>query len=198
VPLFRRRPLAWDEATPDEELVGRAQGGQREAFGVLYDRYLPRVYRYCYRLLGRREAAEDANGRVFLNALAALPAFRARSFRAWLFAIAHNVVVDDLRARRADLPLEAAAELHDTAPSPEEEAIAVLERCTILALLPRLAEDQRHVVALRLAGLSAAEIGEALGKPRNAVDGLQHRAVLRLQALVAAGARPGAERGRVR
>jgi RNA polymerase sigma-70 factor (ECF subfamily) len=193
VPLLRRRPPAWDEATPDEELVGRAQHGQREAFGALYDRYLPRVYRYCYRLLGSREAAEDANARVFVNALAALPAFRARSVRAWLFAIAHNVVVDELRARRADLPLEAAAGLLDPAPSPEAAAIAAAERCAVLDLLPRLAEDQRHVVALRLAGLSAAEIGEALGKPRNAVDGLQHRALLRLQALVAAD-----ERGTVR
>jgi len=195
VPLFRRRLPAWDEATPDEELVGRAQRGQREAFGALYDRYLPRVYRYCYRLLGSREAAEDANGRVFMNALTALPAFRARSFRAWLFAIAHNVVVDELRARRADLPLEAAAGVLDSAPSPEEAAIAAVERGAILALLPRLAEDQRHVVALRLAGLSAAEIGEALGKPRNAVDGLQHRAVLRLRALLAAGAEPATKGG---
>jgi RNA polymerase sigma-70 factor (ECF subfamily) len=188
VPLFRRRPLPWDETTPDDELVEWAQRGQREAFGALYDRYLPRVYRYCYRLLGSHEAAEDANGRVFMNALAALPTFRARSFRAWLFAIAHNVVVDELRARRASLPLEAAAGVLDPAPSPEEAAIAADDQCAILALLPQLAEDQRHVVALRLAGLSAAEIGEALGKPRNAIDGLQHRAVLRLQTLVAAGA----------
>ena len=190
MPLLRRRPPAWDEATPDEELVGRAQRGEREAFGALYDRHLPRVFRYCGRLLGGREAAEDATARVFANALAALPAFRARSFRAWLFAIAHNVVVDELRARRAALPLEAAADVPDPEPPPEEAALAAADRHAVLALLPRLAEDQRHVVALRLAGLSAAEIGEALGKSRNAVDGLQHRAVLRLRALVAAGAEP--------
>ena len=198
MPLFRRRPPAWDEATPDEELVGLAQRGRREAFGALYDRYLPGVYRYCYRLLGSREAAEDANGRVFMNALAALPAFRARSFRAWLFAIAHNVVVDELRARRDSLPLEAAAGVVDPTPSPEEVAVAAADRHAVLALLPRLAEDQRHVVALRLAGLSAAEIGEVLGKPRNAVDGLQHRALLRLRALAAAGAEPATKGGRAR
>ena len=194
---LRRRPPGWGQAAPDEELVGWAQRGQREAFGALYDRYLPRVYGYCHRLLGSREAAEDANGQVFLKALAALPAYRARAFRGWLFAIAHNAVVDELRARRGDHPLEAAAGVRDPAPSPEELVVGAAEQDDLLALVRRLAEDQRHVVALRLAGLSAAEIGEALGKPRNAVDGLQHRAVLRLRAL-AAGAGTGAGRGRVR
>jgi hypothetical protein len=52
--------------------VARAQQGEREAFGVLYDRYLPRVYAYCYRLLGEREAAEDANTEVFMRTLSAL------------------------------------------------------------------------------------------------------------------------------
>jgi RNA polymerase sigma-70 factor (ECF subfamily) len=186
--MFRRDPPSRDEALVDEELAERARCGQREAFGTLYDRYLPHVYRYCYRLLGNREAAEDANSRVFMNALAALPKFQTRSFRSWLFAIAHNVVVDELRAKRVSIPLEFASDLLDPAPSPEAAAIAAVERHAIVALLPQLAEDQRHVVALRLAGLSAAEIGEVLGKPRNAVDGLQHRAVLRLQALLAAGA----------
>ena len=190
---FRRRPPRWDEATPDEELVGWAQRGQREAFAVLYDRHLAKVYAYCYRLLGSRTAAEDATSAVFARVLTALPGFRARCFRGWLFAIAHNVAVDELRTRRGELPLEAAAGLLDPAPSPEELAIAAGDRSAVVGLLGRLSEDQRHVVALRLSGLSAAEIGEALGKPRNAVDGLQHRALLRLRALVAAGA--GATKG---
>jgi RNA polymerase sigma-70 factor (ECF subfamily) len=187
VPLIRRRPRGWDVTTPDEELVERAQRGEREAFGALYDRYLGRVHGYCYRLLGEREAAEDANSAVFTRALAALPAYRARSFRSWLFAIAHNAVVDELRRRRPELPLEAAAGLFDPAPSPEDLMLAAADRHEIIALLERLSEDQRHVVALRLSGLSAAEIGEVLGKPRNAIDGLQHRAAIRLRGLVAAG-----------
>ena len=186
--LFRRRPSLWDEATPDEELVGWAQRGQREAFGLLYDRYVARVYAYCFRLLGSRPAAEDATSTVFAKALAALPAYRAHAFRSWLFAIAHNVVVDELRTRRQEMPLESATDLCDPAPSPEALAITATERGALWTVLPRLTEDQRHVVALRLAGLSAAEIGEALGRPRNAVDGLQHRALLRLRALLDAGA----------
>ena len=187
MPLFRRhRAPKWDVATPDEELVAWAQRGEREAFGAHYDRYLSRVHGYCYRLLGTREAAEDANTEVFMRALAALPAYRAGSFRSWLFAIAHNVVADELRRRRPAISLEAVV-LVDRGPSPEEIATAAAERSALLALLSRLSTDQRDVVALRLSGLSAAEIGEALGKPRNAVDGLHHRALLRLRSLVATG-----------
>jgi RNA polymerase sigma-70 factor (ECF subfamily) len=188
--MFRRHrppPREWDAATADEELAALSQAGEREAFAALYDRYLPRVHGYCYRMLGTREAAEDANTEVFMRALAALPAYRAGSFRSWLFAIAHNVVVDELRRRRPTFPLHEAADLTDRGPSPEEAAVAAVDWSNVLTLLPRLSEDQRQVVALRLSGLSAVEIGEALGKPRNAIDGIHHRALLRLRSLVAAG-----------
>jgi RNA polymerase sigma-70 factor (ECF subfamily) len=174
-----------DTTAPDEELVARAQHGEREAFGALYDRYLPRVYGYCYRVLGQREAAEDANTEVFMRALTALPAYRSGSFRSWLFAIAHNVIADAVRQRHGGVPLAEAVDLADHGPSLEDRTAAAAERSVIVALLPRLSADQQQVIALRLSGLTAVEIGEALGKPRNAVDGLQHRAVLRLRALVA-------------
>jgi RNA polymerase sigma-70 factor (ECF subfamily) len=186
VPLFRRHPHNW-EAMTDEELVGRAQRGQREAFGVLYDRYLNAVYGYCHRMLGDRLAAEDANSTVFTKALSALPSYQARSFRSWLFAIAHNVIVDELRGQRVTLPLEAAGALFDPDPSPEELAITAIERQSLESLLPCLSADQQYVVALRISGLTAAEIAEAMGRPRNAIDGIQHRAINRLRELMTAG-----------
>jgi RNA polymerase sigma-70 factor (ECF subfamily) len=187
VPLFRHRTARWDADTADDELVALAQRGDREAFAALYDRYLPRIHGYAYRLLGGREAAEDASTEVFMRALAALPAYRAGSFRSWLFAIAHNVVADELRRRRPAASAEAMETLIDPGPSPEDIATAAADWSSVLTLLPRLSPDQQEVVALRLSGLSAAEIGEALGKPRNAIDGLHHRALLRLRSLVATG-----------
>src|SRR5687767_6167045 len=109
MPLFRRRSLPWTAATPDEDLVAQAQRGDREAFAVLYDRYLARVHGYCYRLLGEREAAEDATTDTFMRALTALPACRTGSFRSWLFAITHNVIADEWRRQRPTVSLEAAA-----------------------------------------------------------------------------------------
>ena len=73
----------------------------------------------------------------------------------------------------------------DPGPSPDEVAAVAADRHTVFGLLPQLSLDQQEVVAMRLSGLSAIEIGEALGKPRNAVDGIHHRALLRLRSLVA-------------
>jgi RNA polymerase sigma-70 factor (ECF subfamily) len=182
--LSRRRSPPRNATTPDEDLVALAQRGDRDAFAALYDRYLPRVHSYCYRMLGAREAAEDATTDVFMRALVALPACRARSFRAWLFGIAHHVIVDDWRRRRLTVSLETVGDLPDPF-SVEEAAVAVADWSRVVHVLALLSEDQQHVIALHLSGLSAVEIGEALGKPRNAIDGIQHRALLRLRSLVA-------------
>jgi RNA polymerase sigma-70 factor (ECF subfamily) len=182
MPLVRRRSPPGTTTTADEELVVQAQGGDREAFAALYRHYLPRVHGYCYRLLGTREAAEDATTDIFMRALAALPSCRPQTFRSWLFAIAHNVIADERRRRPTD-PLAAAAAVADPTPV-EERATVAGDWSRVLDVLPHLSPDQQQVVALRLSGLSAAEIGEALGKPRNAVDGIHHRAVLRLRALL--------------
>jgi RNA polymerase sigma-70 factor, ECF subfamily len=165
-------------------LVRRAQGGEREAFGALYDRYLGRVYAYCYRVLGNHEAAEDANAEVFERALMALPKYRTGSFRSWLFAIAHNTVADSYRSQRPELPLDAVTDVPDVAAAPEERALAADELRALRAQLARLSPDQRQVVELRLAGLTDLEIAQVLGRSHGAVRMSQFRAVARLRALL--------------
>jgi RNA polymerase sigma-70 factor, ECF subfamily len=164
-----------------------------EAFGLLYDRYVEAVYAFCLRRLDAREAAEDATSQVFTNVLAALPRYRERegAFRAWLFTVAYRVVADRFRdqQRRPTAPLDHAAELADPAPSPEESALAADASDTLARLLGRLTADQRRIVELRLAGLNGDEIARLLGKSRNAVDVAQHRALVRLRALLEREAR---------
>lgn len=168
---------------PDAALVARARGDPA-AFAALYDRYATRIYRYCLVRMGNREAAEDATGQTFAAALAALPRYREQGrFQSWLFAIAHNAVAD-ARGRQGRLVGELGRERPDTAPSPEEAALAADEVRTLRALLGHLPADQRRAVELRLAGLSGAEVAEAMGRSRNAVKLLQFRAVARLRLLM--------------
>ena len=181
---FRRSEPQPNAASSDEALVALVQRGDREAFGLLYDRYLPRVYGYCLRLLRDQEQAEDANTEVFVRALAGLPSYRAGSFRSWLFTIAHNVTTDHLRQRSRTISMELAPEPVDPHTF-EDSVLMAAEWERIERALTQLSPDQQQVIALRLAGLTAVEIGAALGKPRNAIDGLQHRALLRLKSLVA-------------
>jgi RNA polymerase sigma-70 factor (ECF subfamily) len=125
----------------------------RAAFGALYDRYLPLVHAYCRRRLGSREAAEDATALVFTRAFAAIGGFRedAPSFRAWIFAIAHNVVVDETRARRPTVRLEVggAWEPATPGPGPEELAVRGADLARLRALLAELPPEAARMVELR-------------------------------------------------
>lgn len=171
-------------ADDDALLVARAQADP-SAFAPLYDRYIDAVYRYCERRLGHRAAAEDATSIIFTRAFVNLPQFRARSFRGWLFTIAHHVVADEYRRVRLVSPLEAAGRTADPAPTPEEMTIDAEAAESVRVLLACLSPDQRQVVELRLAGLTGEEIVQVLGRSRGAVDALAYRAMTRLRELVA-------------
>ncbi len=156
----------------------------RLAFAPLYHRYVDPVYRYCLRRLGTREAAEDATSLVFAKALAALPNFRLRGqpFRSWLFTIAHNVVIDAGRARRPELNVDLALTVVAPGLDPEALALEAEDRETVRGLLAGVPPDQRRVLELRLAGLTTAEIAQALGRSPGAVRAIQFRAAAGLRA----------------
>ena len=103
-------PRGGDPDLPDVLAAQR----DRSAFGVIYRRYLDRVYGYCFHLLGDHHDAEDVTERTFVAALAALDGFRdtGATFRSWLFRIAHNQLANALRARSRHPvdPLDAIAE----------------------------------------------------------------------------------------
>jgi RNA polymerase sigma-70 factor (ECF subfamily) len=178
----------------DAGVVALAKSDPR-AFAPLYARYFDPIYRYCYRRLGHPEAAADATAQVFAKALAALPAYRedAPSFRSWLFAIAHNVIADDLRARRPVAPMAAAALVAASGPTPEEVVLTDEAGCTVQALLAQLPPDQRQILELRLTGLTGPEIAEALGRSLGAVKIAQVRAFARLRATLDPASSPAGE-----
>ena len=159
---LRNRDKSKEGGAPlsDEELVHAAQADPIE-FAALYDRYVTPVYRYCYRQTGHVAAAEDATSATFFKALAALERFSndGGAFRPWLFAIAHNVVIDQARAsqRRPESPIDAHFDLASSEPSPEALTIAADERERLLAAMDELPPDQQRVIALRLAGLSGPD-----------------------------------------
>lgn len=180
------------ENPTDDALVDRARCDPR-AFAPLYDRYAEPVYRYCYRRLGNHETAADATSQTFLKALAALPSYRQGTFRGWLFTIAAHVVADLHRRTRPVASLDhdpaVALALVDRAPSPEDHAVLAEGRASVEALLLTLTDDQRQVVALRLAGLTGPEIAAALGLSETAVRSSQFRAYARLRRLLAESGR---------
>lgn len=185
-PLARAAQETPGSGDDDARLVRRAKSDPR-AFAPLYARYFDAVYRYCYRRLGNPDAAADATSLIFARALAALPRFRddAPSFRSWLFAIAHNAITDDLRGRRPLASLDAAAEMPSSSPSPEDEVLRNETSQRVRALLAELPSEQRHVLELRLAGLTGPEIAAALDRSLGSVKIMQVRAFAQLRASLA-------------
>ncbi|MGB3306944.1 MAG: sigma-70 family RNA polymerase sigma factor [Thermomicrobiales bacterium] len=172
---------------PDSVLVARAQR-DRAAFAPLYDRYVVPIYRYCYRLLGNREAAEDATSETFTKAIVALPRYRERagsaSFRGWLYTIAYNAAMDTHR-RRPTASLGPAWEGVDSDPLPDEHAESREASADLYRRIADLTPDQQAVLHLRLAGLTGAEIADALGRTPQAVKSIQFRAIQRLRRALA-------------
>ncbi len=189
-------------AANDFALVERARAGDLDAFNSLVDLYQRQVYNLCLRMLGSREAAEDATQEAFLSAYRRLGDFRGGQFRSWLLRIATNISIDELRRlkRRATSPLERehegeprAVDVPDPAAGPEELALgselrAALERA--LALLPP--EQRAAVVLADVQGLRYEEVAAALGCSVGTVKSRIFRARERLRAHLR-GLRPSAE-----
>jgi RNA polymerase sigma-70 factor (ECF subfamily) len=171
------------ENESDEGIAARALTDP-DAFTLLYRANALDIYRYCYRRLQDREAAEDATSQTFINAYAGLRRLGNKPFRPWLYAIAHNVVVDAHRARRLHLPLDATTSHEAPAPLPEDLVIDREQRDVVLRVLQQLPKRDREVVELRLAGLSGLEIAETLHCSHQAVRTAHYRAVQRIRELL--------------
>ena len=154
-----------------------------EAFAELYERTFPRVYAYVASLLRDTSAAEDVTAQAFERAYRKRRTYRpARgSIDAWLFGIARNAALDELRRRKRRAVLEADPE--DTAsPTPEDHAELALRRETVRAALASLDGRERDLVALKFAGgLANAEIARVLGMSESNVGTRLHRTITKLR-----------------
>jgi len=173
----------------ERDIVERARSGDQQALGELYDLYFPRIYRYMLARTGNPAEAEDVTEEVFVKVLGGISGFQWRQapFAAWLFRIAHNQVVSYARkngARRHDAPLP--ANIADRVPDPLVRVEDRLFFEQILDVARALPQAQREVLWLRFAvGLSVSDTARSLGKQEGNVKVLQHKAIARLQKLLA-------------
>jgi RNA polymerase sigma-70 factor, ECF subfamily len=158
-------------------------GSQTEAFADLYARTFPRVYAYVASLLRDRAAAEDVTAQAFERAYRKRRSYRAGrgTMDAWLFGIARNAALDELRRRKRRAGLEGDPE-DLTRPAPDDQAELALRREVVRAALAGLDGRERDLIALKFAGgLSNAEIGRILGMSESAVGTRLHRTITKLR-----------------
>ena len=174
--------------TDETALLKRAKNYDLAALEQLYDRYAPRMYAYIYRRLGDPAVAEDLTSELFVRMLRAIQEERAwrDSFSAWLYRIAHNMVVDQYRRRSPtpDLSLdEALLGSDDGDPAEIVEKDQANER--LRAAIGRLTPEQQEVLALRYGeGMKAREVAKVIRKTTGAVEALQRRALASLRRIL--------------
>lgn len=177
---FKATPI---EKSREDELVSRAREGDGEAFSELYERLADRIYRYVYFRVTDDETAEDLTSRVFLKAWEHLPRYKHSSspFVAWLYTIAHNMIIDHYRTDRPTGHLDEIATLPASEPSPAEVCERRGDAEALRRALQQLTPAQREVITMKLLdGLETVEVARRLHKSQGAIRAVQMRA---LQAL---------------
>jgi len=152
-----------------DDLVSRAQGGQVDAFAILYEEYLDRLYRYVYIRLGTVEQAEDITQEVFARAFERISSYhyRGKPFIAWLFRIAHNLIVDYYRRADRLRVIPVPEPVIVSGEDPVSIAENNLDALKLREATTQLPPAQKNAVTLRLlVGLSITETARTMEKAK--------------------------------
>jgi RNA polymerase sigma-70 factor (ECF subfamily) len=168
------------EEKPESELISLASEGDAEAFGLLYERYIDQIYNYIYFRTSNGKDAEDLCSRVFLRALRHIEKYEDRGFpfSAWLYRIAHNLVVNWYRDSNwtEDLSLVEKYPAPTTVGSVEERIEDRDETEKLMEIISDLPDERRELLILKhVEGMTNAEIGEIMDRTEGAIKALYHR-----------------------
>lgn len=166
------------EAESDEALVLRAGKGDRRAAELLVERHTDKIFAVCFRTLRTRQGAEDATQETFLRFWRNAAKWRPQGakFETWLYRVAMNICLDQLRKAKREAPEEAAPERADDAPRQDDLVFAAEKRLAVDAALEALPDRQRAAIALcHYQELSNIEAAEIMGVSVEALESLLAR-----------------------
>ena len=170
----------------DDLALNQAIQGDREAFGLLYEQYVGRIYNYIYYRTGNMHEAEDLTARVFIRAMRRISDYQNRGLpvSAWLYRIAHNLVANwhRDRGRRPEVPLDDTTSSLAHPEHPEATLVKTEEQEALLRIIRKLPAERQQLLILKFVEhMSNAEIGQIMGRTEGAVKSLYHRTLLSLR-----------------
>ena len=175
-----------NDSTDEAALVELAKADP-DAFGLLYERYIDKIYNYVYYRTGNHHDAEDLTAKVFFQALNHIPRYvqRGAPFSSWLYRIAHNLVANwhRDRSRRQVVSLDQLASVaRQGEDGPFEQAAQSEQRDELLTAIHRLPGDRQQLLILKFVErLPNAEIGQIMGRSEGAIKSLYHRTLVALR-----------------
>jgi len=168
----------------DEQLMQSFLAGEAESLEHLVKRYEGPLFGFAAKILGSREAAQDAFQETFLKVYRKRRSYRAGCrFRPWLYQICLNVCRDMLRCRkrRAESSLGCEGERPDAGPGPEERVVALTELSRVKQAFRHLSPEHREVLLLaHHQGFTHTEISQILEVPLGTVKSRCHHAVKKI------------------
>jgi RNA polymerase sigma-70 factor (ECF subfamily) len=167
-----------------QELVKKAQSGDKDAFGLLYDRYMDQIYRFVYYRVGTRVDAEDITEHIFLTAFKGLINYvdRGVPFEAWLYRIARNAVIDHYRAKKHSVCLDSALFVEDGKKTPEQKTEDTIMYELTMQFIHALPDAYQEILLLYyVSDLDTKTISMMIKKPVDQVRVLKQRALSALK-----------------
>jgi RNA polymerase sigma-70 factor, ECF subfamily len=169
----------------EKELIEQAKKDP-EAFGVLYEKYVTKIYNYVYFHTNNHEEAEDLTARTFHRALNKINSYvdRGAPFSAWLYRIAHNLIANWYRdnSRRKTISIEDVSLVSIPEEGPHQQTERKEQRQMLLETIRQLPYPRRLLLFLKFSeGLSNAEIGRIMGRSEGAIKSLYHRTLRALR-----------------
>jgi RNA polymerase sigma-70 factor (ECF subfamily) len=171
----------------DEKVLVERAKTDPESFGLLYERYVDKIYNYIYYRTGNHHDAEDLTAKVFYQALNHISRYvqRGAPFSSWLYRIAHNLVANwhRDRSRRQVVSLERLVLVHgDEEPGPFEKVARIERQETLLEAIRDLPADRQLLLILKFVDrLPNAQIGKIMGRSEGAIKSLYHRTLVALR-----------------
>jgi len=188
------KPVIPDEQRDDAELLFAYSKGDVSAMDCLVGRYRQALFSWFLGMTGSRADAEDLFQDLWVRVIRNADRFENVSFRAWMWQIARNLLIDFRRKKKPDVSLDA-VETEDDQPlleqlvSPEKGPAEELEQADLarraMRAVGQLPEIQREIFLMRVQGdLSFSEIAETLKIPLNTALGRMHDATTKLRAIL--------------
>ncbi len=165
--------------------IKEAKKGNQAAFGLLYDHYIPKIYRFVFLKTGNKAEAEDLTHEVFLSAWQNIYKYKHQGFpfSSWLYQIAKNAVIDHYRTAKKNLTIEGIDEnLVKMAATHPDKLDFDLELEKLKKIISLLKPEYQDVLIMRfIEDLPQEEIAAAMDKSEGAVRLIQHRALKELK-----------------
>jgi len=188
------KPVIPNEQTDDADLLFAYSKGDVSAMDCLVGRYRQALFSWFMGMTGSRADAEDLFQDLWVRVIRNADRFENVSFRAWMWQIARNLLIDFRRKKKPDVSLDA-VETEDDQPllellvSPEKGPAEELEQMDLakraMRAVGQLPEIQREIFLMRVQGdLSFSEIAETLKIPLNTALGRMHDATTKLRAIL--------------